>query len=115
GEVICTGLTKFEANQKVLEVLCDFDRLTRRELSKGIIAKFKETLGRAISSRSILLGGNDLSYTRNSIFAVVIFPKAVCKKMNKVEYEKERRLVAEAYAIYYQQKISMDREIVVAA
>lgn len=34
--------------------------------------------------------------------------------MNKVEYEKERRLIAQAYAIYYQQKISMDREIVVA-
>ncbi|CUY36108.1 Uncharacterised protein [Serratia marcescens] len=114
GEVICTGLTKFEANQKVLEVLCDFDRLSRRELSKSIIAKFKETLGRAISSRSILLGEDDPSYARNSIFAVVIFPKAVCKKMNKVEYEKERRLIAQAYAIYYQQKISMDREIVVA-
>ncbi len=97
-----------------MEVLCDFDRLSRRELSKSIIAKFKETLGRAISSRAILLGEDDSSYTRNSIFAVVIFPKAVCKKMSKVEYEEERRLIAQAYAIYYQQKTSMNRDIVVA-
>lgn len=114
GEVICTGLTKFEANQKVLEVLCNFDRLSRRELSKSIIAKFKETFGRAISSRAILLGEDDPSYTRNSIFAVVIFPKEVCEKMSKVEYEEERRLIAQAYAVHYQQKMSMNRDIVVA-
>lgn len=113
GEVICTGLTKFEANQKVLEVLCNFDRLSRRELSKSIIAKFKETFGRAISSRAILLGEDDPSYTRNSIFAVVIFPKEVCEKMSKVEYEEERRLIAQAYAVHYQQKMSMNRDIVV--
>ncbi|WP_318837475.1 MULTISPECIES: hypothetical protein [unclassified Providencia] len=34
--------------------------------------------------------------------------------MSKVEYEEERRLIAQAYAIYYQQKTSMNRDIVVA-
>ncbi len=56
GKVICTGFTQFEANQNILEVLCDFDLLSRRELSKNIISKFKETSGRAISSRAMLLG-----------------------------------------------------------
>lgn len=113
GHVICTGFTKFEANQNVLEVLCNFDRLSRRELSKGIIAKFKETSGRAISSRSTLFGGDDSSYTKNSIFAFVIFPKAVCKGMGKVDYDKERRLIAQAYATHYHQVTGINRDIVV--
>jgi hypothetical protein len=115
GEVICTGFTKFEANQKVLEVLCNFDRLSRRELSKSIIAKFKETSGRAISSRATLLGEDDPSYSRNSIFAVVIFPKAVCKGMSKADYDKERRFIAQAYATHYQQVTAINRDIVVVA
>ncbi|WP_318629494.1 hypothetical protein [Klebsiella variicola] len=114
GEVFCTGFSKFEANQKVLEVLCDFDRLSRRELSRNIILKFKETLGRAISSRAILVGENDPYHTHNSIFAVVIFPKAVCKKMSTEEYVRERHLVGQAYAIHYQKRMSMNRDIVVA-
>ena len=109
GKVICTGFTQFEANQNILEVLCNFDRLSRREFSKSIVSKFKETSSRAISSRSILLG----SYTRNSIFAVVIFPKAVCKGMSKADYEKERRLIAQAYATYYQETTAKNRNIVV--
>ncbi|WP_200577623.1 hypothetical protein [Erwinia sp. S63] len=113
GTVICTGYSQFEANQNVLEILCNFDRLSRRELSKSIVAKFKETSGRAISSRSMLLGEDDQSYTKNSIFAVVIFPKAVCKGMTRLEYEKERRLIAQAYATYYQLKIDKERDIVV--
>lgn len=113
GKVICTGLTKFEANQNVLEVLCNFDRLSRRELSQSIIDKFKETTGREISSRAMLLGQDDPFYTRNSIFAVVIFPMAICTGMSKADYEKERRLIAQAYATHYQKAIDINRDIVV--
>ncbi|WP_210526404.1 hypothetical protein [Pantoea ananatis] len=113
GEVICTGLNKFEANQKVLEVLCNFDRLSRRELSKSIVAKFKESTGRAIASRSLLLGEDDPSYTKNSIFAVVIFPMARCRGWSKSDYQRERRLIAQAYATHYQSAIDENREIVV--
>lgn len=113
GKVICTGFTQFEANQNILEVLCNFDRLSRREFSKSIVSKFKETSGRAISSRLISLGEDDPSYTRNSIFAVVIFPKAVCKGMSKADYEKERRLIAQAYVTYYQETAAKNRNIVV--
>jgi hypothetical protein len=59
------------------------------------------------------LGEDDPSYTRNSIFAVVIFPKAVCKGMSKADYEKERRLIAQAYATYYQETTAKNRNIVV--
>ncbi|MBA0195836.1 hypothetical protein H0249_04825 [Pectobacterium brasiliense] len=115
GENIDIGYEKFEINQKVIEVLCEFDRLTRRELSENILEKFKETRGRAISSRSITFNGDSSYYAVNAIFSVVIFPKAVCKNMNKEEYANERREVAQAYATHYQYALGKDKSIVVVA
>jgi len=115
GKIIDTGYEKFEDNQKIIEVLCNFDRLGRRELSKNFIDKFKETKGRMISSRSASFSGEHSNYPDIAIFAIVIFPKAVCKNMNKAEYKDERMAIAQAYATHYQTQHGVNKDIVVIA
>lgn len=110
GEVIGADYNSKYYNQRIIEILCMYDRLNRRALSQTFIDKFKSTPRNAISSRAAISTDEELK--EKSDFVIVIFPRTTFNNYSKIYYEEERDKIARAYSIHYQQLNEGKKEII---